>query len=106
MGRLAQSAWIISVFAVLASALLPGAAAATAVAQARTALESLGRDLPRAERWLREASESLISARTEGPPDQAARSAMLAESSRRLRLACRAQVRAAQVTALVGRITG
>ena len=33
MGRLAQSAWIISVFAVLASALLPGAAAATAVAQ-------------------------------------------------------------------------
>ncbi|MGW4333427.1 hypothetical protein ACWEK5_11425 [Rhodococcus koreensis] len=79
--------------------------AATAVAHARTALESLGRDLPRAERWLQEASESLISARTEDTPDQAARSAVMAESSRRLRLACRAQVRAAQVTTLVGRIT-
>src|SRR5262245_2033854 len=33
MGRLAQSAWIICVFAVLASALLPGEAAASAVAQ-------------------------------------------------------------------------
>ncbi|MGW5144799.1 hypothetical protein [Rhodococcus koreensis] len=64
--------------------------AATAVAHARTALESLGRDLPRAERWLQEASESLTSARTEGTPDQAARSAVLAESSRRLRLACNA----------------
>ena len=33
MGRLAQSAWIVCVFVVLASALLPGAAAASAVAQ-------------------------------------------------------------------------
>jgi hypothetical protein len=33
MGRLAQSAWIICVFVVLASALLPGAASASAVAQ-------------------------------------------------------------------------
>jgi hypothetical protein len=33
MGRVAQSAWIICVFAVLASALVPGAAAASAIAQ-------------------------------------------------------------------------
>ncbi|MFD2473559.1 hypothetical protein [Amycolatopsis silviterrae] len=80
--------------------------AVAAVADAQAAVRSAGRRLPRAKRWLTDAAEALGAARERGTPEPADRAAELAEISRRVRLACRAQVRAAQVCSLVGRSGG
>ncbi|MET9328041.1 hypothetical protein [Tsukamurella sp. NPDC003166] len=76
-----------------------------AVIEARAAVESLGRAVPRADRQLRDAEQFLDAATSLGPMVDGRRSAVLAETSRRLRLACRAQVRAAQVSSLMERIS-
>ncbi|KXP04864.1 hypothetical protein AXK59_15995 [Tsukamurella tyrosinosolvens] len=75
-----------------------------AVIEARTAVQSLGRAVPRANRQLRDAEQFLDAAAGSGPGVDGRRSAALAETSRRLRLACHAHVRAAQVSSLVKRI--